>query len=314
MTLSHPDTYRLCRIMKFLMPRPHWSYAYALTTTVAAVAVMVWTAVEKPFGFLISAAFFAALVAIASFIRVDSDEGTFGFEAAVVFAAILLTHDSAIALVSVFFGVAIYNLYADIAARQFRIRSLVSAAELALSYYVVALLYTLAVMREAPLLAKSAGYVLLMIGYLLLHIAFPAVRFYVDGRDDPFDVRRILIAQARILLVVTPVVAIECLGYRVYGLGGFALGFVPVLLIAYAMRNETDAHRRNAELVRRNRELSILTESATQILSAEGDQETLRRMVTLLTQLAKLKACAIVTWETNPDVPGTVYRDRKSVV
>src|SRR6185503_4498974 len=31
-------------------------------------------------------------------------------------------------------------------------------------------------------------------------------------------------------------------------------------------------------------------------------------MVSLLGQLAKMKACAIVTWEANPDVPGTVYR------
>jgi len=290
------------------MPRSPWSYAYALTTTVVAVAVIVWTAVERPAGFFESAAFFAALVAVASFIRVDSDDGTFGFEAAVVFAAILLTHDSAIALISVFIGVAVYNLYVDVASRQFRIRSLLSAAELALSYYVVALLYTLAVIREAPLMAKGAGYILLLIGYLLLHIGFAAVRVYVDGKDDALDVRRILIAQARILLVVTPIVVIECIGYRVYGLAGFAIGFVPVLLVAYAMRNESDAQRQNAELLRRNRELSILTESATQILSAEGDQETLRRMVTLLTQLAKLKACAIVTWETNPDVPGTVYR------
>lgn len=290
------------------MSRPHWSYAYALTTTIIAVVVIVLTALERPAGFTESAIFFAALVAIASFIRVDSDEGSTGFEAAVVFAAILLTHESAVALASVFVGVAVYNLYVDVAARHFRARSLGSAAELALSYYVVALLYTSAVAHEAPLIAKGSGYILLLIGYLLAHIGFAAIRFYVEGHDEVLDVRHILIAQARILLVVTPIVVIETIGYRAYGLAGFAIGFVPVLLIAYAMRNEADAQRQNAELTRRNRELSILTESATQILSAEGDQETLRRMVTLLTQLSKLKACAIVTWEASPDVPGTVYR------
>jgi diguanylate cyclase (GGDEF)-like protein len=74
------------------------------------------------------------------------------------------------------------------------------------------------------------------------------------------------------------------------------------------MRNEAIAERQNAELLRRNRELSILTESASQILSAEGSEETLKRMITLLGRLSKLKACGVVTWEVNPDVPPTVYR------
>src|SRR5581483_9295890 len=78
--------------------------------------------------------------------------------------------------------------------------------------------------------------------------------------------------------------------------------------IAFAVRGENRSQQQNADLVRQNRELSILTESSTQILSAEGDQETLRRLMTLLTRLAKLQACAVVTWETNPDIPGTVYR------
>src|SRR5258708_38917064 len=89
---------------------------------------------------------------------------------------------------------------------------------------------------------------------------------------------------------------------------GFAVAFLPALLVAFAMRNEADAERQNVELVRRNRELSILTESATQILSAEGDEETLRRMTALLGSLARLKACGIVTWSPNPALPGSVYR------
>ena len=103
-------------------------------------------------------------------------------------------------------------------------------------------------------------------------------------------------------------VGIEVMLFPIYGVAGFAIAFLPVLLVAYAMRNEADAERKNSDLVRRNRELSILTESSTQILSAEDDQETLRRLTSLLSKLAKMKACAVVTWETNPDVPGTVYR------
>ncbi|HEX7681229.1 MAG TPA: sensor domain-containing diguanylate cyclase, partial [Thermoanaerobaculia bacterium] len=129
-----------------------------------------------------------------------------------------------------------------------------------------------------------------------------------DASRDALDVRRLLVVQSRTLLLMTPVAAVEVLCYSVYGKLGFVLASLPVLVVAYTMRNESDATQRNAELLRRNRELSILTEGASQILSAEGDQETLRRMVALLGRLARLKACAVVTWGANPDIPATVYR------
>jgi len=288
--------------------RPSLFRVYAIATTSIALAVVVGTAITRPPTFVEAAASFAALVAIASFLRVETDETSIGFEAAVALAAIPLLHDPAVALVAVFIGAAVHHLYEDVAARRFRLRSLSDAAELALSYYVVALLYTSAVASTAPMMAKVSGYILLLVGYLLLHLAFTAAKLYLEGRGEAIDVRRILLAEARVLLVVTPIVVAEVLAYRVFGLVGFAVAFVPVLVVAYAMRNEADAGRRNADLVRRNRELSILTESAMQILAAEGDQETLRRMVALLGQLAKMKACAIVTWEANPDVAGAVYR------
>src|SRR5437764_266654 len=177
-------------------------------------------------------------------------------------------------------------LYNDVAARRFRLRSLSDAAELALSYYVVALLYTSAVAATAPMMAKVSGYVLLLVGYLLAHLGFTAAKLWLEGSGETIDVRRILLAESRVLLIVTPVVVAEVMAYQVFGLVGFAIAFLPVLVVAYAMRNEADAGRRNAELVRRNRELSILTESATKILTESDDQETLRRMVTLIGQLA----------------------------
>jgi diguanylate cyclase (GGDEF)-like protein len=141
------------------------------------------------------------------------------------------------------------------------------------------------------------------------NVAFAAVHKYLASKDsEPLDVRGILVAQGRTLLFATPLVAVEVSAYAYAGLPGFAIAFLPVLLVAFAMRNEADAERQNAELLRRNRELSILTESATQILSAEGDEETLRRMMSLLGNLAALKACAVVTWSPNPDTPSTVYR------
>src|SRR5439155_1696075 len=207
-----------------------------------------------------------------------------GFEAAVIFAAVPLLHTPAVAL------------FAVLTLR----RSLLDTLQLASSYAVVALLYCSAVAADAPAMAQVSGYVLLVVGYLAANLAFRAAR-RLEVRDN-------LIAQVKLLLLVTPIVAVEVMSYRAYGLAGFTIAFLPVLLLAYALRNVADAARQNSELSRRNRELSILTESASQILSAEGDEETLRRMMTLLGRLARLKACAAVRWETNPDAPARVYR------
>src|SRR5207247_5825919 len=135
------------------------------------------------------------------------------------------------------------------------------------------------------------------VGYLLIYLAFTAAKLYLEGRGETIDVRRILIAEARVLLVVTPIVVVEVMAYRAFGLVGFAIAFLPVLIVAYALRNETDAERRNAELVRRNRELSILTESAPHVLAADGAQETLPRIVPPPGQPATPKARALRTWE-----------------
>jgi diguanylate cyclase (GGDEF)-like protein len=277
---------------------------YVLAAIVIAVAAVVWTFTSSSWTTIEAFLFFAALVAVAGWIRID--EQSSGFEAAVVFAAILLLHDPAVALISVFVGTAVDRIADDARRRTFRLGSLYDAAQLALSYYVVALLYASAVAKNAPLMAKVSGYILLVIGYLVAHTVFSAIRN--AGTGEALDVRRVLITQSTILLLMTPVVAAEVLSYLTYGMPGFALGFLPVLVIAHAMRNESDATQQNTELIRRNRELSVLTESASQILSAEGDQETLRRMVALLGRLARLKACAVVTWGANPDIPATVYR------
>ncbi|HSY51867.1 MAG TPA: sensor domain-containing diguanylate cyclase [Thermoanaerobaculia bacterium] len=288
------------------MSRPLLFRIYVLTAIVIAITAVVWTFSVASWTTAETLLFYAALVAVVAWVRVDEDSP--GFEAAVVFAAILVLHNPAVALICVFVGASAAHVVRDAGRRTFRLDSFYDAAQLALSYYIVAILYASAVAREAPLMAKVSGYILLVVGYLLAHVAFAAVRHALDERSGALDVRGVLVAQGRMLLLMTPVVAAEVLCYAVYGMPGFALAFLPVLIVAYAMRNETEATRQNTELVRRNRELSILTESASQILSAEGDQETLRRMVSLLGRLARLKACAIVTWGSNPDVPATIYR------
>ena len=281
---------------------------YQAAAIVVALLLLAWEVTSRPAPLLEACLFCSALVLIASFLRLGADDDAVGFEAAVAFPAIILYHDPGVALVSVFVGTALYNIYRCAARRELRIAPLYDAAELAMSYYVVALLYASAVARDADVMAKVSGYILLLVGYLVAHIAFNATRHALAGDERMLDVRRALVAQGRTLLLVTPIVGLEVMSFASHRYTGFAIAFLPVLLVAYAMRNESESTKQNSELLRRNRELSILTESATQILSAEGDQETLRRTVLLLGSLARLKACAVVTWETNPDMPGTVYR------
>lgn len=284
------------------MPRPGWLRLYSGLTIAIAVAATVWIVSSRPTGYLEQLLFFTVLVAIASFFSLEREETSLGFEAGVIFPAIVLLHDPAVALVSAFVGSAVYQL------RTLRLRALFESAQLALSYFIVALLYASAVDRGAPTVAKISGYVLLVVGYLVVRTAFANARRMLEPDEESIDPKRFIILQAQILLVITPVVAVEITSYAAYGRAGFAIAFLPLLLTAYAMRRELQIRGRNEELERRNRELSILTESATGILLVESEEEVLRQMVSLLGKLAKLKACAIVTWNWGAGAGATVYR------
>ncbi|HYH08398.1 MAG TPA: sensor domain-containing diguanylate cyclase [Thermoanaerobaculia bacterium] len=275
---------------------------------VVAVLLLVAALITRPVAELRTALVFAALVLIASFVRIETGDASIGFEAAVVFGAIVIFHSPAVALVSVLIGAGAYATYRAATSKLWTIEPFYSAAQLALSYSIVGLLYSVAVAPDAKAAAKMAGFTLLLVGYVSVHLLFVSARRYFEEEAAPIDFRRILTVEGKTLLFVTPIVAIEVMLYGSWGIAGFAVAFVPVLIVAYSMRNESEAAQQNVELVRRNRELAILTESSTQILSAESDHETLRRLMALLSKLAKMKACAVVTWEANPDVPGTVYR------
>jgi diguanylate cyclase (GGDEF)-like protein len=275
------------------------------TVLLAAGVVVASLATDEPHE-LATAAFFAVFIALASLLRVEAGEGSIGFEAPVVFAAIVIFHDATLTGITVFAGALGYSIYRAAVQRRFTFELLAAAAQMTVTYFVVALLYSSAVMKTAAPAAKISGYILLLIGYGFAHVGITWLRRWAEG--EALDVRRMALTHGRAVLLLSPVVAIEVLLYNTYHLTGVAVAFLPILLVAFAMRNEAEASLQNAELVRRNRELSILTESSTQILSAEDDQETLRRLMSLLSKLAKMKACAVVTWEANPDVPLTVYR------
>lgn len=283
-------------------------HAWKVGVVAAAVSLLTFAVMTRPLDETLTALVFAALVLVATFLRIDSGDAAVGFEAAVVFGALLIFHSPAVALVSVFVGAGAHALYDAVARKRWELEPFYNAAQLALSYSIVGLLYAVAVADDALPAAKMAGAVLLLGGYVGIHLLFVSLRRYAEGETAPLDLRRVLQMQAKTLLLVTPVVAIEVMLYASWQIAGFVVAFLPVLIVAHAMRNEAEAAQQNVELVRRNRELAILTESSTQILSAETEHETLRRLMSLLSRLAKMKASAVVTWEPNPDVPLTIHR------
>jgi diguanylate cyclase (GGDEF)-like protein len=290
------------------MPRAALYRSWQIAVVVLTAVAVVWAFATHDASFAGYALFFAGLVLAASFFRIEAGEASVSFEASVVFGAIILFHSAAVALVSVAIGTLLHAVYLFLRQKSVRLEPVYNGAQLALSYTIAALLYTSAVLPGAPVMAKISGYILLLVGYLIFHLLLVSLRRWFEGDADPLDFRRVVMAQGRMLILGSPVVGIEIMLFSTYGIAGFTLAVLPLLLVAYAIRTESEMQQQNADLVRRNRELSILTESSTQILSAEGDQETLRRLMSLMTRLAKLQACAVVTWETNPDIPGTVYR------
>ena len=273
-----------------------------------AVALLVFALVTRPFDETRAALLIAVLILAATFLRVEVGDSSIGFEAAAAFGALIIFHSPAAAFVAVLIGSALHAAYDALSQRTFRLDLFYNSAQLALSYAVVGALYTVAVARDADAASKMAGFVLLLVGYLVTQLLFVTIRRYFEEDTAPLDFRRVLVVQGKTLLLVTPIVAIEIMLFARWGVAGFAIAFLPVLIVAYSMRNEAESAQQNTELVRRNRELAILTESSTQILSAETDHETLRRLMSLLSKLAKMKACAVVTWEPSPDAAGTVYR------
>jgi diguanylate cyclase (GGDEF)-like protein len=290
--MSRADIYRLWKI----------------GAVVVALLLLVMAAATRPGAETRTAFAFAALVFVAAFLRIEAGDATVGFEAAVALGAVLVLHSPSAALTAVFAGAGAHALVDAASRRRWMLEPFYNAALLALSYALIGLLYSLAVDRGAQPSAKMAGAALLLAGYVGVQLLTVSLRRYAEGESAPLDLRRVLFVQTKTILLVTPVVAIEVMLYATWGIAGFATAFLPVLIVAYAMRNEAEAAQQNAELLRRNAELAILTESSTQILSAEGDHETLRRLMSLLSKLARMKACAVVTWEPNPDVPATVYR------
>jgi diguanylate cyclase (GGDEF)-like protein len=278
------------------------------TAAIAAVAViLVCLVAERPVALVFQAVVIGALVALVRSLIRDPFRGGIGFEAAVVLGAIIAFHDPAVALIAVAVGAGFHAFRAGLKAPQRTLSAATEAAQLALSYSIAALLYCEAVDRTARAVAKISGFVLLVIGCSVVELVFTQLRRLTEEDPMPTDLRQSLRERARLALAITPVVAVEVLLYGTHGLPGFIVGAIPSFLLAVAIRRQLAEERRNTELVRRNRELSILTENSTEIFVAGDDEETFRRLAGMLGKLASMKACAIVCW-SRPDLPAKVYR------
>src|SRR5260370_6556597 len=110
--------------------------AWQLTAIATAVGVVVWEMARTRS--VAELFLYAALVAAVSFLRIEPDEEPIGFEAAVVFACIILFHNPGVALVAVFGGMGIHELWRDVRRHELRVDTLHRPAQFALAYYVVA--------------------------------------------------------------------------------------------------------------------------------------------------------------------------------
>src|SRR5438045_294077 len=215
--------------------------AWQIAALVLAVAISIWAIAEHPTREVGVAAFFALLVLCASFLRIDADESSISFEAPLVFGAIIIFHEPSLALLAAFVGLGLHAIYTCAAKKSLKLEPFAWSAQFALTYGFVALLYTSAVVRVAPPMAKVSGYILLLVGYLVATLLLASMRRYLEGDSGTVDYRRIILAQGKTLLLLSPVVGIEVMLYAAYALAGSGMAFLPVLLVAYAMRNQTDA-------------------------------------------------------------------------
>ncbi|HEX7707766.1 MAG TPA: hypothetical protein VF701_15010, partial [Thermoanaerobaculia bacterium] len=155
---------------------------------ISAVAILlVGALVTRPVAETQIALFFAVLVLIATFLRIDAGDGSIGFEAAVVFGALVIFHSPSIALVSVAVGAGAFALYQAAVSRSWQVEPFYNVAQLALSYLIVGALYAVAVAGDAQPAAKMAGFTLLLVGYVGVHLLFVATRRYFEEEAIPID-------------------------------------------------------------------------------------------------------------------------------
>ena len=277
------------------------------TAAIASVAIVVTLTIAAT---TTVAVFDAVVIGIlVGIVRaLDRNDGpAIGFESAIVLGSAIAYHDWAVPLIAVACGAGIRFFITSVREPHRTMHSAAAAAQLTACYGIVALLYAEAVERNARIGAKLSGFVLLIVGCTIVQLVFWYGRRHLEQKPTNLDVRRMLREVGRLVIACTPIIVAEVLLFMKYGLGGFLAGALPSLIVTFAARRQIEQERRNVDLIRRNRELSILTEHSTEILGAADDEETFRRLVSILGKLATMRACTIVSW-THVGEQANVYR------
>lgn len=273
-----------------------WQNGFRLLLICAAGWLAVARIADAPIDLRDSLLFFSLLVFLVGLMRVRHGNGEVGFEAGAIFPAIVLFAHPALVIVPAMAGLLASRFVREwFQGNRDFVGVLAETSRSALAYY-AGLFVFIAVSGNSNDLASTAqGYLALVATWIVVSHALAWLERGIGehGTEGLLSHTRL---QARALLLITPMVVIEILIYPYFGVIGLVVGFLPVLLVAYVMKNEADAELRNVALSRRNRELSLLRDSSAQLLSAEGDEETLLRLTRLLSKILPMKACAAVAW------------------
>ncbi|MGZ7039235.1 MAG: hypothetical protein ACXVJO_13765, partial [Thermoanaerobaculia bacterium] len=147
------------------------------TAAIAAVgAILLGYIVNRPVSLVFDAVLIGVLIALMRWLARDPYKGGVGFESAIVLGSIIAFHDPAVALISVAIGCGFHAFRAGLATPQKTLPAATEAAQVALSYFIPALLYAEAVDRNAPAIAKVSGFVLLVIGCSVVELVFSQLR------------------------------------------------------------------------------------------------------------------------------------------
>lgn len=245
-------------------------------------------------------AFLTALALGSSALRIQPSRVAFGFESAVAIPVVMLLRSVPHVFLPVFAGALIVELFRMADRRTTVLQGLFDASRLALAYLVAARVFLAMTVSRESALADASGYILLVSGYLAVVFFFETLIHFVE-RSDPRPVFEQLSSQLWLHLLLGPIVVVEVLVYHGHGLTGLGLAWLPVLLVAHTARQDSENRRQRLELDSRNRILSVVTGSELKRVF-EPDSKCLEGLVDQLSQVATMKACAVVTWEIESTV------------
>jgi diguanylate cyclase (GGDEF)-like protein len=292
---------------------PHRLRAFrGLQAAVCALAAVLLgvLATDIPWGRWPEILFFTALAVLAFRLRVRYAGNFVGVEAAAMIPAILVLDSPGAAMLVCVVADAIAKVLAK--SRRVTLSNAFDLAQLAISYGSAALFcralhaagigwVTVAALATGALLVFFFVNTALVFTYLELAEIAPRERLF-----------QIALFQLVALLLLAPIVILEVLIYTPYGIAGMLLGFFPVVLASFVMRNLSSMERRVEEVSRQNRELDVMRDiSNTFGISARVDRY--ERVFAAVGRLLPESAMAIIEWLEGADEQFTVHRSNRVV-